>query len=55
MIEIDCICCGAEISERAHPVAPVLFSMCDACIKEIIAAGLVAEADSASSVPNYSN
>jgi hypothetical protein len=35
MVEVECICCGAELlGLRSYP-RPVMSSMCEACLREV--------------------
>jgi hypothetical protein len=45
MSEIDCICCGAEIDRSEKCASTLMQSMCDACSREVEAAGASAELD----------
>jgi hypothetical protein len=35
MVEVECICCGAELSDRRSYRQPLMSSMCEACLREI--------------------
>jgi len=35
MVEVGCICCGAELSDRGSYLRPVMSSMCGSCTREV--------------------
>jgi hypothetical protein len=35
MVEIECICCGAELPGRHTRPRPVMNSMCERCTREV--------------------
>ena len=35
MVEVECICCGAELSDPRSYQRPLMNSMCGACIREV--------------------
>jgi hypothetical protein len=35
MVEIDCICCGAELSGRDVHAQPAMSCMCERCAREM--------------------
>jgi hypothetical protein len=49
VIEFECICCGAELSDHPSYPRPVMSSMCGSCIREVEfmqrAAGIIDQQD----------
>lgn len=35
MVEVECICCGAELLNLRSFPRPVMSSMCEACLREV--------------------
>jgi hypothetical protein len=35
MVEVECICCGAELSDQRSYQRPLMSAMCGACIREV--------------------